>query len=178
MRTARTLPQLRIILHLFLFICLALWAASPAGAKTCDGPSAPAITGPVWLNSQPLGAQDLRGKPVLVEFWTLGCRNCRNVEPYVKSWHTRYASQGLVIVGVHTPEFDYERNPQTVAQYVKTHEIRHPVVLDNDYAIWNRYGNRYWPAMYLFDREGRLCHRQIGEGGYAEMARRIEALLE
>jgi len=155
----------------------ALLAPLPVAAAGCAGIPAPDIAGKPWLNSAPLRLADLRGKAVLVEFWTLGCYNCRNVEPYVKRWHEQYADRGLVVVGVHSPEFDYEKDPRRVEKYVREHGIRYPVVIDNDFAIWNRYANRYWPAMYLIDKRGAICAVRIGEGGYAQTEETIRRLL-
>ena len=148
-----------------------------ASALGCGGKPAPDIAGETWLNSPPLRLADVRGKVALVEFWTLGCSNCRNVEPYVKKWHEKYASQGLVVVGVHSPGFDYEKDPARVRGYVQEHGIRHAVVIDNDFAIWNRFANRYWPAMYLIDKTGAVCSVRVGEGGYEETERKIRELL-
>lgn len=148
-----------------------------AAALGCGGKPAPDITGKTWLNSSPLKLADLRNKVVLVEFWTLGCSNCRNVEPYVKKWHDKYASQGLVVVGVHTPEFGYEKELDNVREYVKSRNIQHAVVIDNDFAIWNRYNNRYWPAMYLLDKTGAVCSVKIGEGDYDKTEQTIRQLL-
>lgn len=148
-----------------------------AAALGCGGKLAPDIAGKTWLNSSPLKLADLRNKVVLVEFWTLGCSNCRNVEPYVKKWHDKYASQGLVVVGVHTPEFGYEKELDNVREYVKSRNIQHAVVIDNDFAIWNRYNNRYWPAMYLLDKTGAVCSVKIGEGDYDKTEQTIRQLL-
>jgi thiol-disulfide isomerase/thioredoxin len=149
----------------------------PGGAGAGIGMPAPDIAGPVWMNSPPRSLQELRGKVVLVEFWTFGCYNCRNVEPYVKQWHHRYNAKGLVVIGVHSPEFAYEREIDFVRRYVEEHEIRYPVTIDNDFVIWNRFGNRYWPAMYLVDKHGVIRYVRVGEGGYAETERTIQALL-
>ena len=148
-----------------------------AAALGCGGKSAPEITGKTWLNSTPLSLAGLRDKVVLVEFWTLGCSNCRNVEPYVKEWHAKYSSQGLVVVGVHTPEFSYEKELDNLREYIDTHRIRHAVVVDNDFAIWNRFGNRYWPTLYLIDKTSAICSVKIGEGSYAETEQKIRQLL-
>lgn len=145
-------------------------------AQTCvDAPDI-AGAGP-WFNSPPLSLAQLKGKVVLVEFWTFGCHNCRNVEPYIKRWHERYANDGLVVIGVHTPEFAHEADPRRVKKYLADNGISHPVALDNDYAIWNRWGNRYWPAMYLLNKSGQLCYRHFGEGRYAETEAQIKRLL-
>src|SRR5215472_17643966 len=126
------------------------WLVANAGV----GMKAPDITNDTWLNSAPLHLQDLRGKVVLVEFWTFGCYNCRNVEPHVKGWHNKYVEQGLVVIGVHSPEFDFERDVENVKQHIRQNHIRYAVPIDNDFMTWNRYGNHYWPAMYLIDKQG------------------------
>jgi len=149
------------------------WAVVNAGV----GMKAPDIASQTWLNSDPIHLSDLKGKVVMVEFWTFGCYNCRNVEPYVKKWHQKYADQGLVVIGVHSPEFSYEHDLGQVTRYLREHDIRFPVPIDNDFSIWNRYGNRYWPAMYLIDKQGVIRYVRIGEGGYQETERLIQALL-
>lgn len=164
-------------IHAVLLTFFLLFTAAGALAAGCGGKPAPDIAGKTWLNSSPLKLSELRGKVVLVEFWTLGCSNCRNVEPYVKKWHDKYASQGLVVVGVHTPEFAHEKELDNVREYVQLRSIKHAVVIDNDFAIWNRYGNRYWPAMYLLDKDGAVCAIKIGEGGYEDTERKIRELL-
>ena len=141
------------------------------------GISAPEIANPVWLNSEPKRMADLKGKVVLVEFWTFGCYNCRNVEPYVKDWHRKYADKGLFVIGVHSPEFSYEEDVENVKRYLREHNIRYAVPIDNDFSTWNRYGNRYWPAMYLIDKVGIIRYTRFGEGGYAQTEQQIQALL-
>jgi thiol-disulfide isomerase/thioredoxin len=142
------------------------------------GMPAPEITGQNWLNSAPLGLAELKGKVVLLEFWTFGCYNCRNVEPYVKGWHQKYADRGLVVIGVHAPEFSYEKVVANVQRYVRDHAIQYPVAIDNDFKTWNRYNNRYWPAMYLIDKRGIIRYLRIGEGGYQQTEQQIRTLLE
>jgi len=149
------------------------WAVATAGV----GMKAPEITNPTWLNSEPLHLNDLKGKVVMVEFWTFGCYNCRNVEPYVKQWHRKYAEQGFVVIGVHSPEFSHEREIENVKRYLNEHDIRFAVPIDNDFSTWNKFGNRYWPAMYLIDKRGVIRHIRIGEGGYPETERWIKDLL-
>lgn len=141
------------------------------------GSRAPELSGEGWLNSPPQTLAGLASKVVLVEFWTFGCYNCRNVEPHVKEWHRRYAERGLVVIAVHTPELPHERNVDDVRSYLHEHEIPYPVVVDNEFATWNRYGNNAWPAFYLVDKHGLIRFVRIGEGGYAETERTIEALL-
>ncbi|UZN52058.1 thioredoxin family protein [Cupriavidus cauae] len=121
-----------------------------------------------WLNSQPLSMEGLRGKVVLVDFWTYSCINCINTLPYIKQWHDKYKDQGLVVVGVHTPEFPFEKSTANVQAAIKRFDIRYPVAQDNRYATWSAYHNRYWPALYLVDAEGRIVYQHFGEGQYAE----------
>jgi thiol-disulfide isomerase/thioredoxin len=149
------------------------WLVANAGV----GMKAPDITNDTWLNSAPLHLPDLRGKVVMVEFWTFGCYNCRNVEPHLKSWYEKYADQGFVVIGVHSPEFSYERDLSNVKRYIQEHDIQFPVPIDNDFSTWNRYGNHYWPAMYLIDKQGIIRYVRIGEGGYQETERLIQSLL-
>jgi thiol-disulfide isomerase/thioredoxin len=130
-----------------------------------------------WLNSAPLAAEDLRGKVVLVDFWTYTCINWLRTLGYIRAWADRYTGQGLVVVGVHTPEFPFERDIDNVRQAVKDMAVEYPVALDSDYAIWRAFGNRYWPAVYIADAEGRIRHHQFGEGGYEECERVVQQLL-
>ena len=153
---------------------LLTWAVANAGI----GMPAPDIANQTWLNSAPLHLKELKGKVVLVEFWTFGCYNCRNVEPYVKQWHRTYADRGLVVIGVHSPEFSHEREIENVRRYLTEHDVRFAVPIDNDFSTWNKYGNRYWPAMYLIDKRGVIRHVRIGEGGYEDTERLIQALLQ
>ncbi len=154
-----------------------LLAFAPQAAHALIGMKAPDITSPAWINSEPQSLDSLRGKVVLVEFWTFGCFNCRNVEPQVKRWHETYAGQGLAVIGIHSPEFAFEKNVEAVRRYVKEHDIRYPVAIDNDFINWNRFGNRYWPAMYLIDKQGVIRYVRIGEGGYSQTERVIQTLL-
>jgi thiol-disulfide isomerase/thioredoxin len=156
---------------------LALLAALALGASGGEPRLAPELAGDAWLNSPPRTLAELRGKVVLVEFWTFACWNCQNVEPHVRAWHQRYAARGLVVIGVHTPELDRERDLANVKQYVKEHRITWPVLVDNGFRTWRAYGNRYWPAFYLIDGQGRIRHQRFGEGGYEEMEARIRELL-
>ncbi|OOO02675.1 MAG: Thiol-disulfide oxidoreductase YkuV [Chromatiales bacterium USCg_Taylor] len=153
-------------------------ALTATGARAVDvGDPMPAVQSGRWLNSAPLDDTALKDKVVLVEFWTYRCRNCRNVEPQVKQWFGRYRNEGLVVLGVHTPEFDHEKKPENVAAYLREHAIAHPVAIDNDYANWNRFENRYWPAFYLRDRRGLIRYVHFGEGQYGETDAMIRALL-
>ena len=130
-----------------------------------------------WVNSEPLTIEELRGKVVLVDFWTYTCINCIRTFPFLKLWHSRYADDGLVILGVHTPEFDFEKDLDNVVQATRDNGILWPVALDNDYGTWRNYSNRFWPAKYLIDRDGEVRYTHFGEGKYAETEEMIRALL-
>ncbi|MDQ0009529.1 thiol-disulfide isomerase/thioredoxin [Luteibacter jiangsuensis] len=131
-----------------------------------------------WFNSQPLTIAGLRGKVVLVEFWTHECINCLHVLPHTKALYDKYAKDGLVVVGVHTPEYDEERDPANVKAAIARYGITWPVAMDNGYQTWNAYGNRFWPALYLIDRDGRVVYSHFGEGNYDETEVRVRQLLE
>ncbi len=139
------------------------------------------IGGQTWFNlpagRQVLNLQELKGKVVLVDFWTYTCINCIRTLPYLKTWYQKYANKGLVIVGVHTPEFEFEKKADNVARAIKDFGITYPVVQDNDYAIWNAYDNHYWPAHYLIDKDGRIRDTHFGEGAYDETEKKIVELL-
>ena len=130
-----------------------------------------------WLNSSPLATAGLRGKVVLVDFWTYTCINWLRTEPYVRAWAEKYKNQGLVVIGVHTPEFAFEHDVDNVRRAVKAMRIEYPVALDSDYGIWNAFKNEYWPALYFVDAQGRIRHHQFGEGDYAQSERVIQQLL-
>lgn len=150
----------------------------PAGVELDDLGSAPELTGiTAWINSPPLTMAELRGRVVLVEFWTFGCINCIHVQPYVKAWSERYAAEGLVVIGVHTPELSFERDLDNVRAAVTSSDIRFPVAFDPDFATWNAYRNAYWPAFYFVDRSGRIRHIHFGEGDYDGSERVIRELL-
>ncbi len=131
-----------------------------------------------WINSAPLTAAQLRGKVVLVDFWTYSCINCIRTLPYVTSWQEKYGDKGFTVIGVHTPEFAFEKSEANVRQAVGRFHITYPVALDNAYGTWNAYGNQYWPAHYLFDAQLRLRHAHFGEGAYEETEKDIQALLQ
>lgn len=137
----------------------------------------PELFNQVWLNSDPLKLADLHGKVVIVEFWTFGCYNCKNVVPSLRAWHHSYSDEGLVIIGVHTPEFGFERELENVEQALIDQDIPYAVALDNDWQTWRAYNNRYWPAKYFIDKAGNLRHVAIGEGRYDEQEAIIQALL-
>jgi len=130
-----------------------------------------------WLNSGPLNIAALRGKVILVDFWTSGCINCTRTLPHVTRLYDNYKDRGLVVVGVHTPESPFERSTATVQAAIKRHGIKYPVAQDNDYATWNAYHNQYWPAQYIIDRNGKIVFEHAGEGQYDEIERTIQKLL-
>lgn len=151
----------------------------PPAAKVAEGPKAQELRGIVaWINSEPLKVEELKGKVVLVDFWTYTCVNCIRTFPFLKLWHAKYADDGLVILGVHTPEFEIEKNPDNVRKAVKDNGIGWPVAMDNDYSTWRAYRNRYWPAKYLIDKDGIIRYTHFGEGAYAETETKIRELLE
>ena len=151
--------------------------ASPGKKKTYE--RANEIASPSgFVNAEDVSITALRGeKVVLVEFWTYTCFNCQNVQPHINAWHDEYADDGLRTVGVHTPEFGFERDYDNVAAAVAEASIEYPVVLDNGYATWNAYDNRYWPAIYLIDAEGFVRYRHFGEGAYEATEKKIRQLL-
>ena len=157
--------------------------AAPAPATA---PPTPEPTGPLapefvrvtqWLNSPALSLAELRGRVVLIDVWTFGCYNCRNTLPYLRDWHAKYASEGLQIVGVHTPEFEFEQVEANVREAMIRLNVTWPVAMDNDWGTWRAYKNRYWPRKYLVDQQGRIRFDVIGEGSYVEMEHRIRELL-
>jgi len=138
----------------------------------------PPLDGAVqWLNSPPLDAQALKGKVVLVDFWTYSCINCLRSLPYVKAWAEKYRDQGLVVIGVHAPEFAFERDVNNVTKAMKDLGINYPVAIDNEFKIWRAFNNEYWPAHYFADAQGRIRYHHFGEGAYAESERVIQQLL-
>jgi len=130
-----------------------------------------------WLNSEPLTPEGLRGRVVLVDFWTLTCINWLRTEPYIRAWSRAYRDDGLVVIGVHTPEFSFEHDLDLVRQATEEMEIDYPVAADNDYAVWRAFDNNYWPALYFADAEGVIRDRHFGEGRYEESERVIQRLL-
>jgi thiol-disulfide isomerase/thioredoxin len=138
-------------------------------------PSLGGATG--WLNSPPLTTEELRGKVVLVDFWTYTCINWLRTLGYVRAWAEKYEDQGLVLIGVHTPEFPFEHDIDNVREAAKDMRVEFPIALDNDYSVWDAFDNRYWPAVYIADAQGRIRHHQFGEGKYEECERVIQGLL-
>ena len=138
-------------------------------------PSLDGATG--WLNSEPLGRAELQGKVVLVDFWTLTCINWLRTEPYIRAWSRAYRDDGLVVIGVHTPEFSFEHDLELVQRATEDMDIDYPVVQDNDYAVWSAFDNHYWPALYFVDREGVIRDQHFGEGRYEQSEQLIQELL-
>jgi thiol-disulfide isomerase/thioredoxin len=130
-----------------------------------------------WLNSEPLTPVGLRGNVVLIDFWTYTCINWLRTLGYVRAWAEKYADHGLVVIGVHTPEFPFEHDVENVRWAAKEMNVGYPIALDPDYAVWRAFDNQYWPAVYIADAQGRIRHHQFGEGGYAECERVIQELL-
>ena len=156
------------------------FAAPLLGGGVPDGKPRPAPAFQnidTWLNSQPLKLDELRGKVVLVDFWTYTCINCLNHLPYVKDWNEKYKDKGLVVVGVHTPEFAYEKSTKNVQDAINRLQIKHAVAQDNSYATWKAFDNQYWPAVYLIDKRGQIVYSHYGEGRYDETEKKIQALL-
>ena len=141
-------------------------------------PLAPELTGVFsWINSEPLTLEELRGDVVLIDFWTYTCINCIRTLPYLRDWHEKYADLGLTIIGVHTPEFDFEKKKENVIDAVAEYGLKYPVVQDNDFGTWRAFENRYWPAKYLIDKDGYIRYTHFGEGAYQETEEKIRELL-
>jgi thiol-disulfide isomerase/thioredoxin len=161
-------------------LTLTFASPSPLGG---DVPAAEAVPAPefqnidTWLNSQPLKLGELRGKVVLVDFWTYTCINCLNHLPYVKDWNEKYKDKGLIVVGVHTPEFAYEKSTKNVKDAIQRLQIKHAVAQDNSYGTWKAFRNQYWPAVYLIDKQGKIVYSHFGEGSYGTTEKKIQALL-
>jgi thiol-disulfide isomerase/thioredoxin len=145
-------------------------SSTPSALSALDG-------APVWLDSEPLTAEGLRGRVVLVDFWTYSCVNWLRTLPYLRAWDERYRDRGLVVVGVHAPEFGFEHDLDNVRRAASELGVGYPVVIDNDFAIWRSFENHYWPAVYLVDRDGRVRFRHFGEGAYEETEQAIQRLL-
>lgn len=130
-----------------------------------------------WLNSSPLKTSDLKGSVVLVQIWTFACINCQRTLPYVTRWHQQYAAKGLKVIGVHTPEFAFERDVNNIKAALTRHQITYPIAVDNEYQTWKAYNNEYWPHLFLADRQGRVRYDHIGEGAYDRTEQTIRQLL-
>jgi thiol-disulfide isomerase/thioredoxin len=150
-----------------------LGSASASG----DGSTAPALDAKGWINSSALTANDLKGKVVVYDFWTYSCVNCVRTIPYLRSWYDRYKADGLVVIGVHSPEFDFEKNHANVAAAAKKLGVDYPIALDDDMTIWNAFGNQYWPADYIYGRDGKQASVHFGEGGHDDTETLLRQLL-
>jgi thiol-disulfide isomerase/thioredoxin len=167
-----------VAVPLLLFAAVTTVALAQSQPTLTNRGVAPEWTNNAWLNSdQPLRLANLRGSAVLLEFWTFDCINCIRTIPYVQGWHETYAAQGLVTVGVHFPEFSYEHDLQNVRAATERLGITYPIALDNDGATWDAYGQRYWPTLYLIDKQGIVRYMTIGEGRYATTEAAIKILL-
>lgn len=156
------------------WLATSIAALTLASCASAAPTAAPEFTGIAhWINSPPLTMAKLRGKVVLIDFWTYSCINCLRTLPYVTRWYDTYKDQGLVVVGVHSPEFDFEKSEANVERAVRHFGIHYPVAMDNDMATWNAWGNQFWPAEYLVDRNGNVVLHHYGEGHYAEMENAI-----
>src|SRR6478672_241705 len=161
-------------------IRVALLVSLGAVAASCLASAAstlPPLRAERWVNSPPLTSEGLRGKVVLVDFWEYTCVNWIRTSPYVKTWNRMYAPFGLVVIGVHAPEFEFGKDAGNIDRGIRDHELTYPIAIDNDFAIWRAFGNDAWPATYLFDTRGRLVQRWAGEGSYDEIEREIRRLL-
>ncbi|HEU5301351.1 MAG TPA: redoxin domain-containing protein [Acidimicrobiia bacterium] len=180
----------------YAVLALALVVAAAAGVVVASSSDPSSVSAPVdtenlpvgppppsmalakgWINSEPLTTADLRDKVVVYDIWTYSCINCIRTFPYLRAWYERYADDGLVIIGVHSPEFEFEKVHSNVEDAVDRNAIEYPVALDDDMDIWNAFGNRYWPAKYIADRKGRVRYLHFGEGGYEESEAVIRTLL-
>jgi thiol-disulfide isomerase/thioredoxin len=159
---------------------VALLVSLGAVAASCLASAAsnlPPLRADRWVNSSPLSADALRGKVVLVDFWEYTCINWIRTSPYVKAWNQAYAPLGLVVIGVHAPEFEFGKDANNIDRGIRDHGLTYPIAIDNNFAIWRAFGNDAWPAKYLFDNRGRLVRRWVGEGSYDDIEREIRRLL-
>jgi len=157
---------------------LLLAARHPAAVPLPIEGELPSFSGATaWLNSPPLSAAGLRGKVVLIDFWTYTCINWLRTLPYVRAWADKYRDHGVVVIGVHTPEFSFEHDIENVRRAAKDMRIEYPIAIDNDYAIWSAFNNHYWPALYLVDAQGRIRYHQFGEGAYEQSEMILQQLL-
>jgi thiol-disulfide isomerase/thioredoxin len=169
-------PNCKVLAALCVASATVAMAVGPASARSSEL-SMPAAAATTWLNSPPQTATDLRGKVVVVQFWTYTCINWRRTLPYIRAWDAKYREQGLVVIGVHTPEFDFEQNVDNVRSALGEMHIDFPIAIDNEHTIWNAFHNVYWPALYLVDPKGHIRYRQFGEGEYARTEHEIQKLL-
>jgi thiol-disulfide isomerase/thioredoxin len=149
----------------------------PAAQLPIEGELPSLSSATEWINSQPLTVAGLRGNVVVVDFWTYTCINWLRTLPYVRAWAENYKDHGLVVIGVHTPEFEFEQDIENVRRAAKDMRVNYPIAIDNDYAIWSAFNNHYWPALYFVDAQGRIRHHQFGEGAYEQSEMIIQQLL-
>ncbi len=169
--------QMLLPLYALMMMSVSSIASGMSWTSEWVGKKAPEISKGDWINSGPLTLRDLRGKVVLVEFWTYGCINCRNTLPFMKDIYARYRSKGLEIIGVHSPEFEQEKQLANVRRRAAALGIKYPVVTDNDYETWTSYKQHYWPVMYLIDKQGVIRYVHIGEGEYDTTEQTLQGLL-
>ena len=151
--------------------------STPSVTDETKAATAPEISNGIWINSEPLTLKGLHGRVVLIEFWTFACYNCRNTLPSLKKWDAQYRDKGLTIVGVHTPELDFERDLDQLRREVAALGIQYPVVTDQDYSTWKAYGVEAWPTLFVLDKQGRVRWTHVGEGYYDETEKVIKQLL-
>ena len=152
--------------------------AAPLASLPVEGIAAELSGATGWLNSPPMTLQSLRGKVVLVDFWTFACINCQRALPHVRAWAEKYKNQGLVVIGVHSPEFAFERKVDNVKRAARELGLGFPIAVDNDFAVWRSFSNRYWPAHYFVDARGRIRFHHFGEGEYERSEQVIRQLLD
>ena len=175
-RTSTTFFILALIVVTVLTLRHTQSMSRPA-SKDNNNPLAPELSTGTWINSEPLTLKTLRGRVVIVDFWTFGCYNCRNTLPFLKKWDTTYREKGLTTIGVHSPEFDSEKKIENLRREVASLGIRYPVVTDNDFVTWKSYDVRAWPTIFVLDKTGRIRGSHVGEGGYDEIEQLIQKLL-
>lgn len=167
-----------VILCLFAALAASAALTPHAAAQNQVKVAAPALPGGLeWFNSRPRTMEELRGQVVLIDFWEYTCVNCIRTMPYLKEWHQKYADKGLVIVGVHTPEFDFAKDAGSIKKAAAEFGLTYPLINDKDHAVWNTYGNRFWPAKYLIDKNGFIRYYHFGEGAYQQTEAQIQKLL-
>lgn len=166
-----------VLLSVVIALVCTHWATADSDTPSIAAASDAFEGATGWINSPPLNARALQGRVVLLDFWTYSCINCLRTLPYVRAWAQKYAAHGLVVIGVHTPEFGFERSTTNVQRAVKALGIDYPVAVDSQQAIWNTFGVQGWPAFYVIDATGRVRHRQLGEGRYEQTERMIQQLL-
>ena len=164
--------------HVGRFLQVQAREAPPRLDLPSEGAMPPLAGAVEWLNSPPLGAEELRGKVVLIDFWTFGCINCRNALPYVREWNRKYKNQGLVVIGVHSPEFAFEKNIGNLKRALGDLDLSFPIAVDNNFAVWRAFNNNYWPAHYFIDAKGQIRFHHFGEGEYEKSEQVIKQLLD